>query len=140
MSIISSGASWAPCRQMEAETLPGLFRGSHSLSSMVDNGGAVARNQLLVCHYHAASSHPLYLVNDMKRRGTPCLDQCADGQQNWQHYITSHLRYVAEGKTQGKTFTFMMTERERRALGFVSLSVSAQEVAEIFPLSCCRYL
>ncbi|CAB1436664.1 unnamed protein product [Pleuronectes platessa] len=44
---------------MEAGTLPGLFRGSHSFLSPLDNGGAVAHNQLLVCHYHAASSHAL---------------------------------------------------------------------------------
>lgn len=54
---------------MEAETLPGLFRGSHSFSGMLDNGGAVAHNQLLVCHYHAAYSLALYLVNDMKGKG-----------------------------------------------------------------------
>lgn len=57
---------------MEAETLPGLFRGSHSFSGMLDNGGAVAHNQLLVCHYYAAYSLTLYLVNDMKGKGGSC--------------------------------------------------------------------
>lgn len=76
---------------MEEETLPGLFRGSHSFSSTLDNGGAVAHKQLLVCYYHAADSHTLYLVNDIKGKGggveggriqvllRPCLDQCTDG-------------------------------------------------------------
>lgn len=36
---------------------------------------------------------------------------------------TLYHKPLTVGKTQGKTFTFMMTERERRALGFVSLSL-----------------
>lgn len=90
---MQTGLHGEACRQMEAESLPGLFRGSHSFSSMLDNGGTVAHHQLLVCHYHATHSQRPYSVNDMKGRGLlsrPCLDSCTDGHRSRSHLIAGH--------------------------------------------------
>lgn len=58
-------------RQIEAEPLPGLYRGSHTFSSTLDNGGAVARLPL--------SRVRVSLGQDLRGRG---LDGRTDGRSS----------------------------------------------------------
>lgn len=81
----------------------------------------MARNQLLVCHYHAAYSHALCLVNYMEGRSLlswPCLDQ----------YTAGYKR--AEGRDLRKnvqTFTFsMMREEHAQRGGFLHVSLHSR--------------
>lgn len=122
---------------MEAETLPGLFRGSHSFSSMLDNGGAVAHNQQLVCHYHAAYSHTLYLVRDMKGKGAPVMAFFRP-LHRWTLTLATLYHEPLSHRAEGRCSDIHIYD-ERRVWG-VSVCVSAQQVVEAFPLSYGRYL
>lgn len=92
VSIISSGASWAPLWGMQADGSGAfarslsLFRGSpHSFCSTVDNGRSRSSWAHIVCCYPAA--HMLHTpVDDVKGRGSPprhgvARKKCADGRR-----------------------------------------------------------
>lgn len=52
--VVRVGFRGEICRQMEAELLPGLFRGSHSFSGMLDSRPTVDHHQGLVCYYRVS--------------------------------------------------------------------------------------